>query len=167
MSVSSIQELLIDELKDIYSAEKQITRALPKMVKATTSDELKQAFQSHLEETKGQIERLDKIFEILGKAPRGKTCHGMQGVLEEGSEVIEETEKSAVRDAALISAAQRVEHYEMAAYGAVREYARILGQKEIAGLLEETLAEEKAADTKLTTIAKSVNSQASSTSKAA
>src|ERR1700722_8381205 len=98
MSVSSIQELLIDELKDIYSAEKQITRALPKMVKATTSDELKQAFQSHLEETKGQIERLDKIFEILGKAPRGKTCHGMQGVLEEGSEVIEETEKSAVRD---------------------------------------------------------------------
>jgi ferritin-like metal-binding protein YciE len=167
MSVSSIQELLIDELKDIYSAEKQITRALPKMAKATTSDELKQAFQSHLEETKGQIERLDKIFEILGKAPRGKTCHGMQGVLEEGSEVIEETEKSAVRDAALISAAQRVEHYEMAAYGAVREYARILGQKEIAGLLEETLAEEKAADTKLTTIAKSVNSQASSTSKAA
>jgi ferritin-like metal-binding protein YciE len=167
MSVSSIQELLIDELKDIYSAEKQITRALPKMAKATTSDELKQAFQSHLEETKGQIERLDKIFEILGKAPRGKTCHGMQGVLEEGSEVIEETEKSAVRDAALISAAQRVEHYEMAAYGAVREYARILGQKEIAGLLEETLAEEKAADTKLTSIAKSVNSQASSTSKAA
>jgi ferritin-like metal-binding protein YciE len=167
MSVSSIQELLIDELKDIYSAEKQITRALPKMVKATTSDELKRAFQNHLEETKGQIERLDKIFEILGKVPRGKTCHGMQGVLEEGSEVIEETEKSAVRDAALISAAQRVEHYEMAAYGAVREYAKILGQKEIAGLLEETLAEEKAADSKLTSIAKSVNSQANSASKAA
>ena len=103
MSVSTMQELL-DELKDIYSAEKQITRALPKMAKATTSDELKQAFQSHLEETKGQIERLDKIFEILGKAPRGKTCHGMQGVLEEGSEVIEKTNKeSVIRDAALIS----------------------------------------------------------------
>ena len=167
MSVSSMQELLIDELKDIYSAEKQITRALPKMAKATTSEELKQAFQSHLEETQGQIERLDKIFEILGKAPRGKTCHGMQGVLEEGSEVIDETEKSPVRDAALISAAQRVEHYEMAAYGAVKAYANILGQKEIVSLLEETLAEEKAADQKLNTIAKSVNSEANQTSKAA
>ena len=167
MSVSSMQELLIDELKDIYSAEKQITRALPKMAKATTSEELKQAFQSHLEEPQGQIERLDKIFEILGKAPRGKTCHGMQGVLEEGSEVIDETEKSPVRDAALISAAQRVEHYEMAAYGAVKAYANILGQKEIVSLLEETLAEEKAADQKLNTIAKSVNSEANQTSKAA
>jgi ferritin-like metal-binding protein YciE len=162
-----MQELLVDELKDIYSAEKQITRALPKMVKATLSEELRQAFQSHLEETKGQIERLDKIFEILGKAPRGKTCHGMQGVLEEGAEVIEDIEKSDVRDAALISAAQRVEHYEMAAYGAVREYANILGQNEVVSLLEATLAEEKAADKKLTTIAKSVNSQANSTSKAA
>ena len=167
MSVSSMDELLIDELKDIYSAEKQITRALPKMVKATTSEALKQAFQSHLEETQGQIERLDQVFEILGKAARGKTCHGMQGVLEEGSEVIEDIEKNVVRDAALISAAQRVEHYEMAAYGAVCEYARILGQKEIVSLLEQTLAEEKAADKKLTTIAKSVNSEANKTSKAA
>lgn len=167
MSVSSIEELLINELKDIYNAEKQITKALPKMVRATTSEELKQAFQSHLEETQGQIERLDKVFEILGKSARGKTCHGMQGVLEEGAEVIEETEKSPVRDAALISAAQRVEHYEMAAYGAVREYANLLGQNEVVSLLEATLAEEKAADKKLTTIAKSVNSQAGSASKAA
>lgn len=167
MSVSTMQELLIDELKDIYSAEKQITRALPKMAKATTSEELKQAFQNHLEETQGQIERLDQVFEILGKSSRGKTCHGMQGVLEEGSEVIEETDKSVVRDAALISAAQRVEHYEMAAYGAVCEYARILGQNDIVSLLEANLAEEKAADKKLTGIAKSVNSEANEASKAA
>jgi ferritin-like metal-binding protein YciE len=167
MSVTNIKELLVDELKDIYSAEKQITRALPKMAKATSSEELKEAFQSHLDETHGQIERLDKIFEILGKASRGKMCHGMQGVLEEGSEVIEEIEKSPVRDAALISAAQRVEHYEMAAYGAVREYARILGQDEIVSLLEETLEEEKAADQKLTVIAESVNPEANGVSEAA
>jgi ferritin-like metal-binding protein YciE len=167
MSVSSMEELLIDELKDIYNAEKQITRALPKMAKATTSTKLKEAFQSHLQETQGHIERLDKVFEILGKAPRGKTCHGMQGVLEEGSEVIEETEKSPLRDAALISAAQRVEHYEMAAYGSVRAYAKILGQNEVVNLLEQTLQEEKAADEKLTSIAGSVNSEASAASKAA
>ena len=167
MSVTSMEELLIDELKDIYSAEKQITKALPKMAKATSSAELKAAFESHLEETEGQIERLNKVFEILGRAARGKVCHGMQGVLEEGSEVIEETEKSPLRDAALISAAQRVEHYEMAAYGAVREYARILGQDEIVSLLEETLEEEKAADEKLNTIAGSVNSEAYGASKAA
>jgi ferritin-like metal-binding protein YciE len=167
MSVSSMEELLIDELKDIYNAEKQITRALPKMAKATTSTKLKEAFQSHLQETQGHIERLDKVFEILGKAPRGKTCHGMQGVLEEGSEVIEETEKSPLRDAALISAAQRVEHYEMAAYGSVRAYAKILGQNEVVNLLEQTLQEEKAADEKLTSIAGSVNSEASTASKAA
>jgi ferritin-like metal-binding protein YciE len=160
MSVSSMEELLIDELKDLYSAEKQITRALPKLVKATSSPKLKEAFESHLQETEGHVERLEKIFEILGKGARGKTCHGMQGVLEEGAEVIEETEKSPLRDAALIGAAQRVEHYEMAAYGSVRDFARILGQEEIASLLEKTLDEEKAADKKLTTIAASVNPQA-------
>lgn len=168
MSVSSMEELLIDELKDLYNAEKQITKALPKLVRATTSEQLKQAFQSHLEETEGHVERLEKAFEILGKAARGKTCHGMQGVLEEGAEVIEETEKSPLRDAALIAAAQRVEHYEMAAYGSVREYAKLLGQDEIASLLEATLEEEKAADEKLTSIAaSSVNREAKSTSKAA
>jgi ferritin-like metal-binding protein YciE len=167
MSVSTMEELLIDELKDIYNAEKQITRALPKMVKATTSPELRQAFESHLEETQGQIERLDKVFEILGRSARGKTCHGMQGVLEEGAEVIEDTKKSPLRDAALISAAQRVEHYEMAAYGCVREYARLLGQKEIVQLLEQTLEEEKAADEKLSSLSESVNSEAMSAAKAA
>jgi ferritin-like metal-binding protein YciE len=157
MSVKTMDELLLDELKDLYSAERQITKSLPKLAKAATSPDLKQAFQSHLEETQGQIERLDRVFEILGKNPKGKMCHGMEGVLEEGSEVLEETEKGAVRDAALISAAQRVEHYEMAGYGCVREYARILGQKEVASLLDETLKEEEAADKKLGTIAKQVN----------
>ncbi|MDP9050770.1 MAG: ferritin-like domain-containing protein [Acidobacteriota bacterium] len=160
MSVANIEELLISELKDIYSAEKQITKALPKMAKATTSPALRAAFESHLEETNGQIERLEQIFETLGKSGRGKTCHGMQGVLEEGSEVLEDTKKGDVRDAALISAAQRVEHYEMAAYGCVREYANLLGMKDVVQLLEATLEEEKAADEKLTAISKQVNSVA-------
>jgi ferritin-like metal-binding protein YciE len=160
MSVSSMEELFLDELKDLYSAEKQITKALPKLAKAASSPDLRNAFESHLEETKGHVERLEKAFEILGKPSRGKMCHGMEGVLEEGSEVLEDTEKGDVRDAALISAAQRVEHYEIAAYGCVHEYATLLGQKEIAKLLEETLNEEKAADKKLNGISKAVNSQA-------
>ena len=160
MSVSSMEDLFLDELKDLYSAEKQITKALPKLAKAATSSELRDAFESHLEETRGHVERLEKAFELLGKPSRGKTCHGMQGVLEEGSEVLEDTEKGDVRDAALISAAQRVEHYEIAAYGCVREYATLLGQNKIADLLGETLNEEKAADKKLNGISKSVNSQA-------
>lgn len=160
MPVQSLQDLLIDELKDIYSAEKQITRALPKMAKAAKSPELKQAFEKHLEETKGQIERLDEIFETLGKKATGKTCHGMQGLVEEGSEMIGELDKSDVRDAALISAAQRVEHYEIAAYGTVREYAKMLGQKNIAKLLEETLEEEKATDEELNSLSSQVNSSA-------
>ena len=160
MSVKTINELLLDELKDLYSAEKQITKALPKMAKAAASQDLKSAFENHLEETQGLVDRLDKIFETLGKSPRGKTCHGMQGLLEEGSEMISESEKGPVRDAGLISAAQRVEHYEMAGYGSVREFASILGQNEIASLLEETLEEEKAADEKLSGIAKKVNPQA-------
>lgn len=155
-----MQDLLIDELKDLYSAEKQIVRALPKLVKAATSAELKDALTSHLEETKGQVARLEKIGEIVGKKMTGKTCVGMKGVLEEGSEVLEDTEKSAVRDAALISACQRVEHYEMAGYGSAREFAKLLGQREVAELLDETLVEEKAADKKLSGISKQINSQA-------
>lgn len=160
MSVGTIEELFVDELKDLYSAEKQITKALPKMAKATTSPELRTAFETHLEETQGQIQRLDQIFEILAKSPKGKVCNGMKGVLEEGSEILEETDKGVLRDAALISAAQRVEHYEMAGYGSVREYAKLLGQTEIASLLDATLAEEKAADKKLSVISKQVNSEA-------
>jgi ferritin-like metal-binding protein YciE len=160
MSVGTMDELFVDELKDLYSAEKQITRALPKLVKAATSDELRQAFQSHLEETNGHVVRLEKAFEILGKSPKGKTCVGMKGVLEEGAEVLEDTDKGEVRDAGLISAAQRVEHYEMAGYGSARDFAKLLGQNEIAELLEETLEEEKAADKKLTSISAQVNAEA-------
>jgi ferritin-like metal-binding protein YciE len=157
MSVESLEELFLDELKDLYSAEKQITKALPKMVRAATSPELKGAFQSHLDETNGQIERLETIFEMLKEKGTGKTCEGMKGVLSEGAEVLQETKKGDLRDSGLITAAQRVEHYEMAGYGGVREYAKLLGQKEIMALLDATLKEEEAADKKLTRIAKEVN----------
>lgn len=160
MSVETMQELFIDELKDLYSAEKQIVRALPKLAKAASTPELQQALLSHLEETKGHVERLEKISEIVGKKLTGKTCVGMKGVLEEGSEVLEDTDKGIVRDAALIAASQRVEHYEMAGYGSARDFAKILGQSEAAALLDETLAEEKSADKKLSVISKQVNAEA-------
>lgn len=160
MSEQTLEKLFIEELKDLYSAEHQITKALPKMAKAASSPDLRKAFEIHLEETKGQIERLEKIFGILEKSPKGKTCNGMKGVLEEGAEAIEEYETPAVRDAALITAAQRVEHYEMAGYGGVRTYAELLGQAEIAKLLQETFDEEEAADEKLSTIARQVNTKA-------
>lgn len=162
MSLETIEELLLDELKDLYSAEKQITKALPKMAKAASTPDLKQAFESHLEETKGQVQRLEKIFEMLGKRGTGKTCEGMKGVLLEGSEMIEDAEKGSVRDAGLIAAAQRVEHYEMAGYGSVRAFAQLLGKSEMVQLLDATLSEEKAADSKLTQISKIVNKQAQS-----
>lgn len=160
MSVETMQELLIDELKDLYSAEKQIVRALPKLAKAASSPELRDALLSHLEETKGQVARLEKIGEIVGKKMTGKTCVGMKGVLEEGSEVLEDTDKGFVRDAALISASQRVEHYEMAGYGSAREFAKLLGLSDVAALLDQTLAEEKNADKKLSGISKQVNTEA-------
>ncbi len=117
MSTGSLQELFLDELKDLYSAEKQITKALPKLVKAASSPDLREAFQTHLQETNGHVQRLEKVFEILGKKGSGKTCEGMKGVLAEGSEIVSEVEKGALRDAGLITAAQRVEHYEIAGYG--------------------------------------------------
>jgi ferritin-like metal-binding protein YciE len=160
MSVETMQELLIDELKDLYSAEKQIVRALPKLAKAASSPELQQALLGHLEETKGQVGRLEKIGEILGKRLTGKTCVGMKGVLEEGSEILEDTDKGTVRDAALISASQRVEHYEMAGYGSAREFAKLLEQAEVTVLLDETLGEEINADKKLSNISKQVNAEA-------
>jgi ferritin-like metal-binding protein YciE len=160
MSVETMQELLIDELKDLYSAEKQIVRALPKIAKATSSLELQEALLGHLEETKGQVVRLEKIGDIVGKKLTGKTCVGMKGVLEEGSEVLEDTDEGVVRDAALISACQRVEHYEMAGYGSAREFAKLLGQTEVVTLLDETLDEEKNADKKLSAISKQVNAEA-------
>jgi len=160
MGVKTMQELLVDELKDLYSAEKQILRALPKVAKATTSPELREALLNHLEETKGQVARLEQIGEMVGKKMTGKTCVGMKGVLEEGSEVLEDTEKGNVRDAALISASQRIEHYEMAGYGSAREFAKMLGLSEVAALLDQTLTEEKNADKKLSGISKTVNMEA-------
>jgi ferritin-like metal-binding protein YciE len=160
MKVASIQDLFLDELKDLYSAEKQITKALPKLVKAASTEELSAAFASHLQETKGHVERLEEIFQKLGKKGVGKTCEGMKGVLEEGAEVIQEIEKGPIRDAGLIAAAQRVEHYEIAGYGSVRAFAQLLGKQDIVELLEETLQEEKAADEKLTKISESVNQEA-------
>jgi|SRR5580658_5299011 ferritin-like metal-binding protein YciE len=160
MSVETLQELLVDELKDLYSAEKQIVRALPKIIKAVTSEDLKEGLANHLEETKGQVSRLEKIAEILGTKMTGKTCVGMKGVLEEGAEVLSDTDKGVVRDAALISACQRVEHYEMAGYGSARAFAKMLGESEVAELLDETLAEEKNADKTLTGASKQINAQA-------
>jgi ferritin-like metal-binding protein YciE len=160
MSVKTMQELLIDELKDLYSAEKQIVKALPKLAKAASTPELHDALQSHLDETKGQVGRLERIAELVGHKLTGKTCVGMKGVLEEGSEVLDETDEGTVRDAALIAASQRVEHYEIAGYGSARDFANTLGLTEVAELLEKTLAEEKEADKKLTSISKEVNSTA-------
>ena len=160
MSVGTLEELLVDELKDLYSAEKQIIRALPKVIKAVSTPDLQEGLTNHLEETKGQVARLEKIGKMLGKKMTGKTCAGMKGVLEEGSEVLEDTEKGLVRDAALISACQRVEHYEMAGYGSAREFARQLGLTDVADLLDENLEEEKNADKTLTGASKQVNAQA-------
>lgn len=160
MAVDTIEKLFIEELKDLHSAEKQITKTLPKLIEAATSPDLKKAFQHHLRETEGQIERLDQAFEMLGTRPKDKTCDGMKGILAEGSEMLHETKEGDVRDVALIAAAQRVEHYEIAAYGSVRSYAEQLNKAEIAGLLQQTLEEEKAADKKLTEISEKVNSKA-------
>lgn len=156
MSVNTIEKLFIDELKDLYSAENQITKALPKMAKAAASHELRNALEHHLKETEGQIKRLDRVFDILGLKPASKTGEGIKGVLEEGSRMLHETEEGDVRDMAIISAGQRVEHYEIAAYGTARSYAERLDKKPVADLLEDTLEEEKSADKKLTEISEQV-----------
>src|SRR3984893_4982215 len=155
-----LKELYIDELKDLYSAESQLVKALPKMAKAASFDELRHGFEEHLEQTKGHVQRLEKIFQALGESPKGKKCKGMEGLIEEGSEVMEEDYEGSVLDAALIGAAQRVEHYEIAGYGTVRSMAETLGEADDVSLLEETLEEEKAADEKLTELAEQINAQA-------
>jgi ferritin-like metal-binding protein YciE len=160
MKIETLRELLVEELQDLYSAETQITKALPKLVKASTDAKLKQAFESHLEETKGHVERLEQIFEQMEESPKSKTCEGMKGLLKEGDERAKEDGEPEVLDAGLISAAQRVEHYEIAAYGSARTFAQLLGENEIVKLLEATLEEEKAADTKLTQVAKKINVEA-------
>jgi ferritin-like metal-binding protein YciE len=160
MKLETMKGLLLDELQDLYSAETQITKALPKMAKASTAPDLKHAFESHLKETEGHVQRLETIFKHLKESPKGKTCEGMKGLLKEGDERVKEGGEPEVLDAGLISAAQRVEHYEIAAYGSARTYAELLGESEIVKLLEQTLEEEKAADQKLTKVAKKVNVKA-------
>jgi len=160
MPNEGLKELYIDELKDIYNAENQLVKALPKMAKAASSEELRTGFEEHLKQTKGHVQRLDKIFEMLDESPKGKNCKGMEGLVEEGSELMEEDLEDALLDAALIGAAQRVEHYEIAAYGTVRAFAEELGESEHVSLLAETLEEEKETDDKLTDLAKQINAQA-------
>jgi ferritin-like metal-binding protein YciE len=151
--IQSLKELYTDHLKDIYSAENQITKALPKVIKKVTSPELKKGLEDHLNETLHQVERLDRIFESLEKSPRGKKCVGMEGVLGEGKETMaEEMAAPELMDAALIAACQKVEHYEISAYGTARAFAGLLGEREAVDLLTQTLEEEKAADEKLTQI---------------
>ena len=160
MEMDSLRKLYVDELKDLYSAEKQILQALPKMAKKATNEQLKKGFEMHLEETRMQVERLDRIFELLGKSPRGKKCKGMEGLLEEGKEMMQEDMDPEVMDAALIAAAQRVEHYEIAGYGTVRTYAQLLGENQHVKLLQQTLDEEGNTDKKLTQLAGSINVEA-------
>jgi ferritin-like metal-binding protein YciE len=153
MAVKTVQDLLVDELRDIYHAEKQLVKALPKMVKAAKSDKLRQAFQHHLEETRGQVERLEMVFERLEVPARAKRCEAMAGLIEEAQEMVDEIKSPEVLDVALIAAAQKVEHYEIASYGSVHALAQATGQEEVAQLLSQTLEEEKAADQKLNQIA--------------
>jgi ferritin-like metal-binding protein YciE len=158
--INTLHDVYVEQLKDLYSAETQLTKALPKMAKAAQDETLKQGFETHLEETKGHIERLEEIFEELDEKPTGKKCKAMAGLVEEGSEAIGEDASPEAKDAMLIAAAQRVEHYEMAGYGCVKTYARLLGYEDAAKLLEETLAEEVATDEKLTEAAEAINVEA-------
>jgi len=155
MKLESLRDLLVEQLQDLYDAENRITKALPKMAKAATSPALKAAFEKHLRETEGQVTRLEQVFEALGEKAKTKTCKAMQGLIAEGEETMDENAEPEVLDAALIASAQRVEHYEMAGYGTVRSYAKLLKEDAIVRLLEQTLEEEKATDEALTTLAES------------
>jgi ferritin-like metal-binding protein YciE len=160
MSAENLREALVEEIRDIYNAEKQLVKALPKMAKGAESDELRAAFEEHLEETEGQVTRLERVFELLDEKPRGKHCAGMAGIVEEGSEKLQEDMEGSVLDACLIGAAQKVEHYEICAYGTAIAWAEALGLSEVVEVLNETLEEEKAADEKLTALAESGINQA-------
>jgi ferritin-like metal-binding protein YciE len=163
MQTTALRKLYVDELKDLFSAENQLLKALPKMAKAADADELRSAFEDHLGQTRGHVARLEKIFREMGESPKGKKCKGMEGLIVEGGEMIEEDPGPEELDAGLIAAAQRVEHYEMAGYGCVKTYATLLGEDRAAALLSETLGEEKAADSKLTDIAGQINVDAAET----
>jgi ferritin-like metal-binding protein YciE len=155
MAMSTLHDLFVHELKDLYAAEKQLVKALPKMAKAASSENLRAGFQEHLEVTKAQVGRLEEIFSMLEASTRGSKCVAMEGLIEEGAQIMEEDAEPAVMDAALIAAAQKVEHYEIAGYGTVATYARMLGHNEAAELLQQTLEEEKETDEKLTELAES------------
>lgn len=159
-ALNSLRDLLIDELQDLHDAENRLIKALPKMAKAASHEELKDGFQEHLEQTRGHVDRLERCFKLLGEKARSKTCHAMKGLVEEGSEAIKEDAPDAIRDAMLIGAAQRIEHYEMAGYGTARAFAETLGETKVANLLQETLDEEGDTNKKLTSIAETVNADA-------
>ena len=156
MSLDTLEKLYISELRDLYSAENQLLKALPKMAKGASSNELKDAFEKHLEQTKGHVERLEQIFEQLDESPKGKTCHGMKGLIEEGSEILKEKGEGSVLDAGIIVAAQKVEHYEIAGYGSVRTFANLLGKDEAASLLQFTLEEESETNELLNRLAEGI-----------
>lgn len=162
MQKESMRELYLNELKDLYSAETQLVKALPKMAKASSNEQLREAFEEHLRQTSEQVSRLEQIFEMLGEKPTGKKCLGIEGLVKEAAETMRETYDDSVMDAALIGAAQRVEHYEIAAYGTVRAFAQTLGEDDHVPLIEQTLEEEKQTDEKLTQLAEDINSQAES-----
>jgi ferritin-like metal-binding protein YciE len=160
MQINRLKHLYIEELKDLYNAENQLVKALPKMAKVATAEDLRAGFEEHLEQTKGHVERLEKIFKALGESPKGKKCKGMEGLIKEGAEMIAEDPATEELDAGLISAAQRVEHYEIAGYGCVATYANLLGEGEAESLLRQTLGEEKETDKKLTQLAEHINLEA-------
>jgi len=160
MRKDSLRQLYVDELKDLYSAETQLVKALPKLAKAASIAELRQAFEEHLRQTSEHVSRLEQIFETLGEKPGGKKCVGMEGLVKEGAETMQEKYSDTVMDSAIIGAAQRVEHYEIAGYRTVRAFADLLGENDHVALIEQTLEEEKQADDKLTQLAEHVNSQA-------
>ena len=160
MKLSSLQDLFVEELRDLYSAENQLLKALPKMAKGATSKPLQNGFQKHLKQTQIHVERLEKVFDDLGLSPKGKKCKAMEGLVAEGNELLSEDAEPDVLDAALIAAAQRVEHYEIAGYGCVRTYANLLGNKKAATLLQQTLKEEGDTDKQLTALAEKINVEA-------
>jgi ferritin-like metal-binding protein YciE len=159
MKLNSLDDLLVEQLEDLYDAEKQLVKALPKMAKAAGNDSLRRGFEEHLEQTKGHVNRLEKVFKDLGKSARTKTCEAMKGLVEEAEDFLDESAQPPVRDAGLIACAQRVEHYEIAGYGTVRTWCQQLGHAECARLLQQTLDEEAATDRKLTQIAESMSNR--------
>src|SRR5580698_6073806 len=157
--VTTMEDLFLDEIRDLYDAEKQLTKALPEMADAASSDELRDALEEHLEQTMNQVTRLERIFEALGEKPTGKKCAAMTGLIKEGNEMVSASDQTAVRDAGLIAAAQKVEHYEISGYGSARALAESLGDDKAVRLLQETMFEEKEADERLNDIAKSLISE--------